>query len=332
MTRLVVVTQQVDPAHPALAATVPKLRALASRVDELVVLADSSVPGALPGNCRVHSYRASTRAGRGLRFEAALARELAAGKPLAVLAHMCPIYAVLAAPLARPLGVPVLLWFTQWRATRLLRLAARLSDAVLTVDRDASPLDSPKLRSIGHGIDPDEFPCREPAAIGPLRALALGRTSRSKGLPAIVEAVRLARADGVDVELELRGPSLTEDERRHRAELGSVADAVPRAELPALFARTDVLVNNTRAGGLDKVVFEAAVSCVPVLAPGFPALLDDELRFPADDAATLAQRLAALAALSPAERAAIGRRLRERVLAAHTVDTWADGVLAAARR
>ena len=32
MTKLVFITQQVDPRHPALAATVPKIRALAKRV------------------------------------------------------------------------------------------------------------------------------------------------------------------------------------------------------------------------------------------------------------------------------------------------------------
>ena len=44
--RLVVVTQQVDPSSPVLGATVPKLRALAARVDELVVLTDSAVDDA----------------------------------------------------------------------------------------------------------------------------------------------------------------------------------------------------------------------------------------------------------------------------------------------
>src|SRR3712207_8543280 len=38
-------------------------------------------------------------------------------RPLAVLAHMCPIYAALAAPLARALGVPVLLWYTHPHAS-----------------------------------------------------------------------------------------------------------------------------------------------------------------------------------------------------------------------
>src|SRR5919201_5922483 len=111
MARILFVTQQVDPGHPALAATVPKLRALAARVDEVVVLADRAVPGTLPENCRVRTFASRRRSGRGVRFEAALARELVP-RPRAIVAHMCPIYAVLAAPLARPLGVRILLWFT----------------------------------------------------------------------------------------------------------------------------------------------------------------------------------------------------------------------------
>jgi hypothetical protein len=100
--KLVVVTQRVDPADPGLGATVDKLRALAARVDELVVMADSAVEGVMPANCRVRPYRSKLRAGRGLRFETALARELASRpRPSAVLAHMCPIYAVLAACTSR---------------------------------------------------------------------------------------------------------------------------------------------------------------------------------------------------------------------------------------
>jgi hypothetical protein len=75
--RLVFVTQQVDPGHPALAATVPMLRALAGQVDEVVVLADRALPEVLPANCRVRSFGSGMRAGRGAKFESALAAELA---------------------------------------------------------------------------------------------------------------------------------------------------------------------------------------------------------------------------------------------------------------
>ena len=284
MSKLVFITQQVDPRHPALAATVPKIRALAALVDEVVVLADGAVPGVLPDNCRVHTFRAGYRALRGARFEAALARELPGLRGGAVVAHMCPIYAVLAAPLVRPLRIPLVLWFTHWRASDLLKAAARASTAITSVDYRSFPLPSRKLRAIGHGIDLEEFPCTPPRDGPGTRLLALGRYSTAKGLDVAVAAVPLA---GDDVELHVHGPALSDDERAHRGELEqlvhelqldgrvTIGDPVPRADIPALFATHDALVNNMRAGAPDKVVYEAAAACLPVLAsnPIFDELL-----------------------------------------------------------
>ncbi len=162
--RIVFVTQVVDPDDPNLGATVAKIGALAARVDEVVVLADRAVAGALPGSCVVRTFASASRAGRGLRFTAALAHELARRpRPAAVVAHMCPIYAVLAAPLCRPLGVRVMLWFTHWRRSRLLEAAERLSTDVITVDRRSFPLASQKVTPIGHGIDLRDFDQHSPS-------------------------------------------------------------------------------------------------------------------------------------------------------------------------
>jgi glycosyltransferase involved in cell wall biosynthesis len=341
VTTLVFITQQVDPRHPALAATVPKIRALAELVDEVVVLADGAVDGVLPDNCRVRTFRAGHKVGRGARFEAALARELGAlRRGGAVVAHMCPIYAVLAAPVVRPLGVPLVLWFTHWRTSRLLRLAERASTAVTTVEERSFPFLSRKLRAIGHGIDLDEFPCSPSRDGGGLRLLALGRYSTAKGLDVVVAAVPLA---GAEVTLDVHGPTLSDDEQAHRAELEQlvgelgldgrviIGDPVQRDEIPSLFRSHDALVNNMRAGAPDKVVYEAAAACLPVLAsnPIFDELLDPEQRFPRWDARALAERIQALGELGADERAALGWRLRERVAAGHSVESWARGILAA---
>lgn len=346
MRRVIFVTQQIDPAHPTLGAAAAKVRALAERVDEVVVLASSAAPGALPGNARFHSFSAPAQALRGARFAAALATELARGRPLAVIAHMSPIYAVLAAPLARPLRVPVLLWFTHWKQSALLRLGERVSTAVLTVDRTTFPLDSRKLVATGHGIDIDSFPCEEPPGGERLRLVALGRYSPAKGLPAVVRAVRLARDDGVAVQLDVHGPLLLPADEEHRHELEAlvgelgVRDAVAfhgplsYGEIPAALSRADALVNNMRPGAADKVVFEAAAACRPALAAAhaFESLLPEVLRFPSDDAEALARRLVELSCLPPERRSELGRELRERVRAEHSVDHWADAVLAAAAR
>ena len=337
MRKLVFVTQQVDPEHPALAATIPKIAALAKRLDEVVVLADSAVAGALPANCRVRTFGAGSKAGRGLRFERALGSELR-DRPLGVVAHMAPVFAVLAAPLARPLRVPVVLWYTHWHASPTLRVAARLVNAIVSVDRRSFPVDSPKLHPIGHGIDLAEFECVSGESHKGLTALALGRYSEAKGVDVVLRALRVALDRGLDLRLEVHGPALNDAERAQRKELerlvaelelgdrALLGEAVPRRELPALFARSDVLVNNMRAGAPDKVVYEAAASCLPVLAsnPVFDTLLEDDERFERDDPASLADAFARFDRSARAER---GGALREQVERDHSVEHWAERLI-----
>src|SRR5215210_992053 len=332
MKRLIFLTQSVDPAHPVLAATLPKIRALAARVDEVFVLAQSGSGAGLPANVEVRGFGAGSRIARGWQFERQLARALPAD---AVVAHMIPVYVLLAAPLVRPRRIPLLLWYTHWKASTTLRAAEKLATGVVSVDRRSFPLSSAKVRAIGHGIDVDEFTCGTHADHDGLRALVLGRYSPAKGLETILRAVQ--RVDGAEV--ELHGAALNALEQRHRLELEQhgipLGDAVPRAQLPQLFARADVLVNNMEAGAPDKVVYEAAASCLPVLAsnPVFDDLFDGyPLFFERDSSESLADRLRWFAALSSTERAEIGRTLRERVARSHSVETWADGVVAAAAR
>src|SRR5207249_5677720 len=126
-----------------------------------------------------------------------------------------------------------------------------------------------------------------------------------------------AEVEGVEV--EVRGASLNRLEERHRRELERLGvplgDAVPRAQVPDLFARADVLVNNMEAGAPDKVVYEAAAACLPVLAsnPVFDELFDGyPLAFDRESPESLAERLRWFAALGDDERMEIGRTLRVR--------------------
>jgi glycosyltransferase involved in cell wall biosynthesis len=214
-------------------------------------------------------------------------------------------------------------------------VAERVVTRVVSVDERSFPFPSRKLLAVGHGIELGEAVAGR-ADDGVVRLLALGRTSPAKGLATIVAAA--ATVDGV--ELEIRGPSLTDEERRHRAELvargARVEDAVPRSQVGDVYARTDVLVNNMRAGALDKVVYEAAAAALPVLvaSDGFAPLIDGiepPLRFVQDDVASLAERISGLVAAGPAGRAVAGGELRRRVARDHSVEHWADAIVAAVR-
>ena len=331
MRRLVFHTQSVDPDHPVLAATIPKIRALAERVDEVIVLGQSGGRAGLPANVEVRTFGAPSRVQRVWRFERELARALPAD---AVVAHMIPAYVLLAAPLVRPRRTPLVLWYTHWRASATLSAATRLATAIVSVDRRSFPLASRKVQPIGHGIDVSEFTCTDRTGRSGLRALVLGRYSPAKGIETILRAVQ--QIEGAEV--QLHGVALNDLERRHRSDLERLGiplgDAVPRGQVPELFAHSDVLVNNMKAGAPDKVVYEAAAACLPVLAsnPVFDELFDGyPLLFERDSPESLAERLRWFAGLDENERAEIGRTLRERVARRHSVGTWADGILAAAR-
>ena len=329
MRRLVFATQVVDPDDPVLGAVVAMIKALAARVDEVVVLAARAVDGALPPNCSVRVFGAGSRTERGRLFVSSLSRELSP-RPLAVIAHSVPLYAILAGPVVRPRRIPLLLWFTHWKPSRTLAVAERLSTAVLSVDRRSFPLDSKKVIPIGHAIDTDRFACavREPG--DPLRVISLGRTSPAKGYETLAQAAKLA-----GLEIDVYGPSSTAEEHAERARLTGlgvrVHDPVPYSDVPAFLAGKDVLVNNMREGALDKIVYEAAATCMPVLASntGFDDLLPPELRFARDDADDLAAKLRRL---SGVDRNALGRELREHVVARHSAGHWADRVIEVASR
>ncbi len=210
---------------------------------------------------------------------------------------------------------------------------------MLTVDARTFPLASRKVVAIGHGIDLADFGCK-PQRVGEgISLLALGRISPAKGLETIVRAVAQVPA----ARLRMVGPALTDEERGHHTalvglvdELGlgarvELRDPVARSEVPTLLAGADALVNNMREGATDKVVYEAAACCRPVLASNtaFESLLPEELRFAREDVDALAGRIAWLAT---ADRAAIGRELRDRVVASHSVEAWARRVVEASAR
>jgi glycosyltransferase involved in cell wall biosynthesis len=330
--RIVFVTQAADPSHPVLGATVAKIRALAERCDEVVVLADRVDESALPENCRAASFGAPSQFSRGARYLAALAPELAR-RPVAVVAHMSPVYALLAAPLTKAVRVPLLLWFTQQGAGPALRNAERVVDVVLTVDRRSVPLASAKVRAIGHGIDVAAIAC-VPERRPPLRRLiGLGRYAPVKGWDTALRAL----AELPDATLTIHGPQLTEADRAYRPQLEALAvelgiddrvtfgGEVAYAQVPHLLGLADALVNPTRGNSADKVVYEAAAACLPVFAasPVFDTLLPDGLRFHGDYPASLAERIRDYSG-------GAGRELRERVVAEHSVGHWADRVLEAA--
>ena len=345
--RLLFITQELDQNSDVLGITVPWVRALAARAALVHVLALSLGPADLPTNVTRWSMGKERGAGRWrqlAQFQRVLLSLLARRQVDAIFVHMVPRYAILAAPLARAFGVPIVLWYTHGGVSRDLRVAHQLVQRVVTASRESFRIASDKVVVTGHGIDTKAFDqAPASAASDALRLLAVGRISRVKDHETLVRAAARLRQRCPSRALRVRiaGAPLYPSDREYLQVLRNLAadegvgdvvsfvGSVPNRQLSDEYGAADLVVSTSRTGSVDKVVLEAmacrrpAVTCndafAPILGREQPALL-----FPAGDAAALAERVEKIVALPLEERTAMGERLREVVVREHSIDSWAD--------
>ncbi|MBE7245868.1 MAG: glycosyltransferase, partial [Actinomycetospora chiangmaiensis] len=193
----------------------------------------------------------------------------------------------------------------------------------------------------GAGIDPAAFPPHPLPAMPPLRVAVVARMLWSKGIDVAVEAVRLARAQGAPVELDLYGAPDPSNRRAIDADTlrGWSRDGIAwhgaTADVPAVWAAHHVACLPSRGGeGLPRTLLEAA-SCGRALVatdvPGCRSLVRDGvegLLVPPDDAPALARALVRLSGDS-ALVAALGAAARARIeTGGFTEGAVSDGVRA----
>ncbi|MEA2828912.1 MAG: hypothetical protein QOG43_3351 [Actinomycetota bacterium] len=285
------------------------------------------------------------RIAKGLRYQRILADVCRRGRPVTVVAHMCPPYLNLAAPLVKATGGRSMLWFTHPAESASLRRAERLADVIVTALPGSYPRSSAKVHPIGHSIDTDHFrPRPGPPADGTLRLVAVGRTAPTKHYPVVVRAVDRARGEGVDVRLRIIGPATKPAEQAHRREIADLITSlgldpsvtlesdIDPALIPDHLAGAHGLVNAHAHGSADKVVFEAMACARPAIVSSkvFAGLLANDgprLTFAEGDAADLAGRMVELSRTPAGAREAVGALLRSRVEAHHSLHHWADEIV-----
>ena len=111
------------------------------------------------------------------------------------------------------------------------------------------------------------------------------------------------------------------------------AGNVPYAAMPAEYQRAAVCLHTSRTDSLDKAALEPLACGVPVVSSN-PAVQHElaawgeRLSFPAGDAARLAARVQGVLAWTENERATATASMRQLVVQRHSLEQWADRVVA----
>lgn len=191
----------------------------------------------------------------------------------------------------------------------------------------------------GAGIDPDDFPVQPMPDRQPFKAILVARLIWSKGIDTAVNAVGIARANGVDVTLTLVGEpdpdnprSFTERDITAMASQSGIEWLGRSNNVARLLANHHVAVLPSRGGeGVPKSLIEAAACGRPVITSTVPGCLElaRETRgwaVACDDDQALADALmAAYVAPDLSERSEAARRA---ILSGYTQDAnWKKIVL-----
>ena len=342
--RLLVFNLATDADHPLLGFTTLWIRELARHVEFIHVITMQAGRLDLPKNVRVHSVGKEwgySEPRRALEFYRILLGILRRERIDGCFSHMMQIFSVLAGPLLRAKGIPLITWYAHPQLSPSLKLGHFFSNRMVTSLPGAYPWRKNKLSVIGQGIDTARFTPAESPAAGDDLILCAGRISRVKNHPTLLRAVaRLPRR----VPLVILGATAGAEDETYAAELRQLvvelgiaeivtfAKPVPSAELPQHYRRCALHVNLTPAGFGDKVAWEAMAcgrSCL-VANEDFRETLGryaDELLFRVNDPADLAAKLSAVLQKSAAERAEIGAYLRSQVERLHSLRRLAENIL-----
>jgi len=289
----------------------------------------------LPPNVRVISLgkeRGVSRLARAIRFGQAMAASISEAD--GVLAHMSPTFAIAAAPFAKLRHLPLIMWYTHRHVDFKLRLATALCDAIVTASLESFRLPTPKLKVLGHGIDPEQFfPSETRLPTKPPLLLAVGRLSPIKRYELLIAAVKLLRTRRVPFHCAIAGEAPPGGDS-YAASLRTLAEgqveflgAVPHEAIPLWYHRSALAVNLCPTGGLDKAVLEALFCARPVVVTNqsFAPLLGEmsEKWLVKEEVFIIAATIESILA-NPAEANMQAVTLMKRATAAHGLERLAE--------
>ena len=347
--RLLLFNLATDADDPILGFTTRWICALAARVEFVHVVTMRMGRLELPENVRVHSVgkeKGYSEPRRVVEFYRLLFRILRQDRIDVCFSHMIPIFTVLAAPVLRSAGVPIITWYAHPSLTWTLRLAHHASDHMIASLANAYPYRREKFTAIGQGIDTDLFSIDASAsAEKPPMILCAGRLSPVKDHPTLLKAAWLLNQNGSSLfrVVIIGGPATHRDEAyllslyEQVKELGleEIVDfkpAVTMEKLPSWYRRCTVVVNMTPTGSGDKVVWEAMACGRPCIVAneGFTETLGryaDPCLYAYGDSEQLAARLKWLLSVPQSERVEMGRYFRQQVESMHSLDRLAQNLV-----
>ena len=261
-----------------------------------------------------------------------------------VFCHQMPIYTILAAPFAKLYGKKIVSWYMHRQVDLKMRLMEHLSDVILSASKESFRLPSKRLVFTGHGIDTDLFKPLEAISQNKIFGLiSVGRISPTKDYESMIKAVDILVDQGIkDIKLTIIGEAGLAEQTTYFENLKQMVIKMnlqtnveflgpkPNMEIPAYLARSNVSINLSGTGSIDKAVLEAmACGCLVLTSnEAFKEILPSELMVEKDNPKMLAEKIKWLMDLPPERAKQFRQQLRQEVVQNHNLDNLVKKIIA----
>ena len=339
--KLLIVTQAVDTENPVLGFFVRWIEEFAKRCERIEVICLKEGKHHLPAQVRVHSLgkeKGASRAKYVFNFYTYiwnLRRDYDA-----VFVHMNEEYILLGAPLWRLTGKKILFWRNHPNGNMITAVAVILSDKVFCTSVRSYTARFLKTRIMPVGIDTSFF-----ADQGKVRTknslLMLGRIAPVKKQEIIIDALALLHKEKIPFIARIVGGALPKDAPyyallREKVLEANMSDSVsfsrlvPHEETVSLYNESEILINATPNGSMDKTIFEAmACGMLPLVSnEDLRGNVDEVFLFKEQDAADLVEKIKRLFFLGDEQKNEYRMKHRDFIVAAHSLDELAARLFA----
>ena len=335
--KLLIVTQVVDKNHPILGFFHRWIVEFSKHVDQLHVIALQVGEYDFSDNVSVHSLGKEDGVGRLEYLRRFYSYVWKYKKEYdSVFVHMNQIYVLLGGVFWKILHKKILLWYMHRSVTSSLRLAHVMVDGIVSASEESFRIKSKKLYIVGHGIDTDLFALAPKEESRVLKVLSVGRIAPVKQIEILIAAVLNCK----NSELSVIGAAITKADIVYQESLQkefnskvSFLGAKTQGELPNFYQESNVFVNTSNTGSIDKVVLEAMSTGTLVISTN-EAFKDIFSTLPYSayveehDVLKLTEVLDTIKEMPHMERESLGAQLRNQVVKDHSLSKLIPKILA----
>lgn len=353
MLDLIFITRKIDDSDHAASFVSEWIRQFAQNLppNKLIVICQET--GQIPflgKNVVLHSLgkeRGNKRLKQFFLFQKYLLTHLKTSR--GVFAHMIQHYSILAGPWCLLFKKPLFQWYMHKNVNLWLRIAAIFVTGFITASSESFRLKTKRpIYIFGHGINTNMFippqNRKDKKAYPYPSLLTIGRISPVKNLHIIIKAVEILVRENYFTQINLKivgGPGLSEQEsyfaelkqyaRDHNLErVISFLGPLPHFATIPLYQNTDLFINFSETGSLDKVVLEALACGAPVLTSNeaFNKFLPKQFFEASNEPQKIAARIKTICRMNAAEKQSLLNETREKVLAGHNIQNLAKKIVA----